>query len=146
MTLELSNMNNLPPELIDYIYEFDKPYIDYMNNYDVLSWDIIEEIIHENIESSDLIERIDEIISKINPSIYTFKPEKWMYHDYLNMHPGKIWFWNDECTDYNKYNQQLLEFLQACDELIYTDEKYYNRLSSINELYALILTEIDEED
>ena len=139
MTLEISKMNNLPPELINYIYEFDKPYIDYMNKYDILNWETLEDGIYENIESRNLIERIDEIISKINPSIYTFKPEKWMYQDYLKMYPGKKYYWSDECTDYNKYNQQLLEFLQACDELIYTDEKYYSRLSSINELYALIL-------
>ena len=139
MTLDLSNMNNLPRELINYIYEFDKPYIDYMNKYDILDWDIIEKSIYENIESRNLIERIDKIISKINPSIYTFNREKWMYADYIKMHPGKKYFWNDECTDYNKYNEKLLEFLQACDELIYTDEKYYSRLSSINELYALIL-------
>lgn len=139
MTLKINNMNNLPLELINYIYEFDKPYIDYINKYDTLSWDKIEESIYENTESCNLIERIDEIISKINPSIYTFKPEKWMYYDYFKMHPGKKYFWNDECTDYNKYNEKLLEFLQACDELIYTDEKYYSRLSSINELYALIL-------
>jgi hypothetical protein len=146
MTLELSNINKLPQELVKYIYEFDKPYIDYMNKYDILNWEIVEESIYKNIESRNLIDCIDEIISKINPSIYTFKPEKWMYYDYLKMHPGKIWFWNDECTDYNKYNEKLLEFLQACDDLIYTDKKYYSRLSSINELYALILTEIDEED
>ena len=139
MTLKISNMNNLPPELINYIYEFDKPYIDYINKYDILSWETVEESIYENIESRNLIERIDEIVSKINPSIYTFKTEKWMYSDYYKMHPGKKYFWNDECTDYNKYNEKLLEFLQACDELIYTDEKYYSRLSSINELYALIL-------
>ena len=139
MTLELSNMNNLPPELINYIYEFDKPYIDYMNKYDILNWETLEDSIYENIESRNLIERVDEIISKINPSIYTFKPEEWMHYDYFKMHPGKKYFWNDECTDYNKYNEKLLEFLQACDELIYTDEKYYSRLSSINELYALIL-------
>lgn len=70
MTVELSNVSNLPEELIDYIYEFDKQYIDYINKYDILSWDKIEESIYENIESFDLIERIDEIISKINPSIY----------------------------------------------------------------------------
>ena len=139
MTLEISKMNNLPPELINYIYEFDKPYIDYMNKYDILNWETLEDGIYKNIESRNLIERIDEIISKINPSIYTFKREKWMYQDYLKMYPGKKYYWSDECTDYNKYNQQLLEFLQACDELIYTDEKYYSRLSSINELYALIL-------
>lgn len=139
MTLKINNMNNLPLELIKYIYEFDKPYIDYINKYDILNWETLEDSIYENIESRNLIERIDEIISKINPSIYTFKPEKWMHYDYFKMHPGKKYFWNDECTDYNKYNEKLLEFLQACDELIYTDEKYYSRLSSINELYALIL-------
>tara|TARA_Y100000992_G_C21229069_1_gene474510 strand:- start:307 stop:729 length:423 start_codon:yes stop_codon:yes gene_type:complete len=139
MTLELSNMNDLPPELVRYIYEFDKPYIDYMNKYDILSWEIIEDSIYENIESRNLIERIDEIISKINPSIYTFKPGKWLYQDYIKMHPGKRYFWSDDCTNYGRYNEKLLEFLQACDELIYTDEKYYRRLSSINELYALIL-------
>ena len=139
MTLELSNVNNLPEELVRYIYEYDKSYIDYMNKYDVLTWEIIEESMYENIESRDLIERIDEIISKINPSISTFKPGKWMYYDYIKMHPGKRYFWCDECTNYGRYNEKLLEFLQACDELIYTDDKYYSRLSSINELYALIL-------
>jgi hypothetical protein len=139
MTLELSNVNNLPEELVRYIYEYDKPYIDYMNKYDVLNWETVEESMYENIESCVLIERIDEIISKINPSIHTFKPEEWMYYDYIKMHPGKKYYWSDEGTDYNKYNQKLLEFLQACDELIYTDDKYYSRLSSINELYALIL-------
>ena len=69
MTLDLSNMNNLPPELINYIYEFDKPYIDYMNKYDILNWETLEDGIYKNIESRNLIERIDEIISKINPSI-----------------------------------------------------------------------------
>ena len=139
MTLELSNVKNLPEELIRYIYEYDKSYIDYMNKYDILSWEIIEESMYENIESRNLIERIDEIISKINPSIYTFKPGKWLYQDYIKMYPGKKYYWSDECTNYGRYNEKLLEFLQACDELIYTDEKYYRRLSSINELYALIL-------
>ena len=89
MTLELRNIDRLPEELVRYIYEFDKPYIDYINNYDVLNWETVENSIYENIESRNLIERIDEIVGKINPSIYTFKPEKWMYYDIIKMHPGK---------------------------------------------------------
>lgn len=139
MTLELRNIDRLPEELVRYIYEFDKPYIDYINNYDVLNWETVENSIYENIESRNLIERIDEIVGKINPSIYTFKPEKWMYYDYIKMHPGKKYFWCDELTNYGGYSEKLLEFLQACDNLIHTEEKYYSRLSSINELYALIL-------
>ena len=65
MTLELSNVNNLPEELVRYIYEYDKSYIDYMNKYDILNWETLEDGIYENIESRNLIERIDEIISKI---------------------------------------------------------------------------------
>ena len=92
MTLELRNIDRLPEELVRYIYEFDKPYIDYINNYDVLNWKTVEDSIYENTESCDLIERIDEIVSKINPSVYTLKKEKWMYYDYIKMHPGKRYF------------------------------------------------------
>ncbi len=143
MTLDLDIVTQLPPELVKHIYEFEKPYIDYINKYDVLKWETLEDGIYEKTESSSsFIEDVDKIISKINPSIYAFNPGKWMYYDYIKMHPGKKYFWNDECTNYNKYNEKLLEFLQACDELIYTDEKYYSRLSSINELYELIIREL----
>ena len=147
MTLEISNMNNLPPELINYIYEFDRPYIDYINKYDILSWEKMRKRLRtRTYYRPSFIVKAHQIIQKINPSIYTFKIEKWMYYDYMKMHPGKKYFWNDECTDYDKYNEKLLEFLQACDELIYTDEKYYSKLSSINELYELILKEINSDD
>lgn len=140
MTLELRNIDRLPEELVRYIYEFDKPYIDYINNYDVLNWKTVEDSIYENTESCDLIESIDEIVSKINPSVYTLKREKWMYYDYIKMHPGKRYFWCDELTNYGGYNEKLLEFLQSCDALIYSDEKYYSRITYINDLYKLILS------
>ena len=139
MTLELSNVNNLPTELVNYIYEFNSAYIDYVSKYEIYTWDDIYEINENTYRIADCIERVYKIVKIIEPTNIELAPKEWAYRDYYRTYPGRTYFWNDEVTDYSGYNKALIGFLQRCDNLIYTDNEYYSKLNYINDIYKILL-------
>lgn len=139
MTLELSNVNNLPTELVNYIYEFNSAYIDYVSKYEIYTWDDIYEINENTYRIADCIERVYKIVKIIEPTNIELAPKEWTYRDYYRTYPGRTYFWNDEVTDYSGYNKALIGFLQRCDNLIYTDNEYYSKLNYINDIYKMLL-------
>ena len=138
MTLELSNVNNLPIELVNYIYEFNTAYIDYVSKYEIYTWDDIYEINENTYRIADCIERVYKIVKIIEPTNIELAPKEWAYRDYNRWYPGRTYFW-DEITDYTGYNKALIGFLQRCDNLIYTDNEYYSKLNYINDIYKMLL-------
>ena len=141
MTLELSNVNNLPTELVNYIYEFNSAYIDYVSKYEIYTWDDFYEIIENTYRITDCIERVYKIVKIIEPTNIELAPNEWADGAYRDYNPRRTYFWDDddEVTDYSGYNKALIGFLQRCDNLIYTNNEYYSKLNYINDIYKMLL-------
>ena len=70
-----------------------------------------------------------------------FEKANWLIPDYIKMpRGGKKWYYTDESMDTLGYVNNLIEFLQNCDEqIIIGNNKYYYKLKEINTLYKFIL-------
>ena len=123
------NLNKLPLELVDYIKSYALDMNDYAY-YTTLKWVEIETFLN-NLCNEHMIGKIDDILG-----VDDFKRMKWLYHDYLKMHPGKMWFWNDECTDYEKYIDTLIDYLFEFDKNAHDD---LQKLNKINRVYKFII-------
>ena len=96
------SLNQLPLELVDYIKSYAIDMIEY-SYYSTLKWEEIYTFLN-NLCNEHMIGKIDDVLQ-----VDDFQRIKWMYYDYFKMHPGKMWFWNDECTDYEKYIDTLID-------------------------------------
>ena len=133
------NFNKLPLELVDYIKSYAVDMTDYAY-YTTLKWVEIETFLN-NLCNEYMIEKIDE-----NICVDDFKRINWMYYDYIKMHPGKMWFWNDECTNYGGYIEKLIDYLIEFDKNPHDD---LQKLNKINRVYKFITEKgerVNEED
>lgn len=139
MTLTLSNI--LPSELIREIADYDKDYVYYCTHYDTISWNTVEEKLDyiSYHDMCDFVIKTNDIVESIDPKVNKFGKEKWLIMDYIKMHPGKRWFWSDECMNTSRYVDYLLEFLEVCDKEIQNGGKYVERVKYVNELFKHIL-------
>ena len=143
----------LPRELIRYIGKYLTPEILYSYN-SLIHWDDIYyhmtniEINGNSIIISDIFDIFQEIYNKeLNKTstleISSFDPHQWMYYDYFKgPDRRKIWFWDDDITDYEDYKESLIQLLYNIDMDI-QNGKYFNELSCINSIYKYIIDNSD---
>ena len=124
------SLDQLPLELVNYIKSYAIDMIEY-SYYSTLKWDEIY-IFLNNLCNEHMIGKIDDALN-----VDDFKRMKWLYHDYLKMYPGKMWFWNDECTDYEKYIDTLIDYLFEFNKNPYDN---LQQLNKVNKVYSFIIS------
>lgn len=141
--IPLSSIKRLPQELIREISSYEYEYINYCNDYATISWEDLENTIlnyTEDYYMDYFVEEVENIISTIDTENVTFEKANWLMPDYIKMPGGgKKWYYSDEGMDTLGYVNNLIEFLQNCDEqIIEGDNRYYYKLKEINSLYKFI--------
>lgn len=142
--IPLSSIKRLPHELIREIGSYEHEYLNYCNDYATISWEDLENTIFNYTENYDMeyfVEDVENIISTIDKENVIFEKTNWLIPDYIKMPGrGKRWYYSDEGMDTFGYVNNLIEFLQNCDEqIIRGNNKYYYKLKEINTLYKFIL-------
>ena len=156
-------MDGLPMEMVNLIASYNKDLLHYFEGPSQIAWSDIRheiEFILFQTNCIDFIEKIDNLVNKIDPSISVFYKGKYLYYCKESMPGGgKCWNCYDELMDDNdrvKYADKLVEFLRVADHFIeVNNEKYRNRVSHLNDIYKLIFEytdnsslelEMDEEE
>ncbi len=156
-------MDGLPMEMVNLIASYNKDLLHYFEGPSQIAWSDIRheiEFILFQTNCIDFIEKIDNLVNKIDPSISVFNKGKYLYYCKESMPGGgKCWNCYDELMDDNdrvNYANKLVEFLRVADHFIeVNNEKYRNRVSHLNDIYKLIFEytdnsslelEMDEEE